>query len=243
MSDVPRTTISSVSLLVLSAVVLAACSGSDDPVADPVAEPEATTTTVPRPDGFDSEWCVSARRIAAASSVMDAVDPTDPAAVEAAVTDMLAEAEAAAPLAPPEIAADVEAALVTFREIDAALAAVEYDLLRADLAGVADDQGPSERVDAYNVDVCGLEPDAGAVAGGDAGTGFDPGAGPIRDQLIDSFVERGFTAEEAGCIVDNVDVTDAEQMRDEQALSELIETCGIDLERLTGTSGSTGSDG
>lgn len=233
---VPRTWIPSV-LLVLAPLAVSACGGADDPVADPATE--ATTTTAARPDGFDSEWCTSARRLAAASSVMDAVDPTDPEAVEDAVTEMLAEAEAAAPLAPPEIADDVEAALTSFREIDAALAAVEYDLLRADLSGIADDQAASERVDAYNVDVCGLEPDSDDDAtGGD----FDPAAGPIRDQLIETFVARGFTAEEAGCLIDNVDVTDPAQMADEQVLLGLIETCGIDLDRLTGTS-TPGSDG
>ena len=223
------------------ALALVACSGADDPGAEPVAEPVATTTTAARPEGYDSEWCVSARRLAAASSVTDAVDPTDPEAVEEAVTEMLAEAEAAAPLAPPEIAADVEAALVSFREIEAALAAVDFDLLRADLSGVADDQGPSERVDAYNVEVCGLEPAADDETAG--ASEFDPAAGPIRDQLIATFVDRGFTAEEAGCIIDNIDVTDAQQMGDEQVLVDLIETCGIDLEQLTGTTDPVGGAG
>jgi hypothetical protein len=228
-----------VSLLV---VALAACGGSDEqagPVTDPDATPDATTTTAPRADGFDSEWCESARRIAAASSVIDAVDPADPEAVEAAVTDMLAEAEAAAPLAPPAIADDVEAALASFRAINAALAAVDYDLLRADLSGVADDQSASERVDAYNVEVCGLEPDAESDDDGSAG-GFDPSAGPIRDQLIATFVEQGFTETEAACVIDTVDVTDAAQLRDEQTLVELVETCGIDLERVQGVTGSEG---
>lgn len=216
---------------------LVAC-GPDDPVVDPDTPPAATTTTMPRPEGFDSDWCVSARRIALASSVMDAVDPTDAEAVEAAVTEMLAEAEAAAPAAPPEIAADVEEALASFREIDAALAAVDYELLRADLSGVADDQGASERVDAYNVEICGLEPDVDD--GTTSGSGFDPTEGPIRDQLIETFVARGLTPEEAACIVDNVDVTDAEQMRDEQVLLEMIETCQIDLERLTVTTEANG---
>lgn len=241
MSPVPRTSIRSALLVPLAAVALAACGGSDDPVAEPAAEADAaTSTTAPRPDGYDSEWCVSARRIAAASSVVDAVDPSDPEAVEAAVTDMLAEAEAAAPLAPPEIAEDVEAALASFRAIDAALADVDYDLLRADLSGVADDQGPSERVDAYNQDVCGLESDA---VGDDPESEFDPSAGPIRDQLIDTFVGEGFTPEEAACLIDNVDVTDPAQLTDQQVLLELIGTCGIDLERLGGASGGTAGDG
>lgn len=220
-------------------LALAACGGPGEPVADPETPPAATTTTMPRPEGFDSAWCESARRLSAASSVMDAVDPTDAEAVEEAVTEMLAEAELAAPDAPPEIAADVEAALASFREIDAALAAVDYDLLRADLSGIADDQGSSERVDAYNVEICGLEPDVDA--GATTGSEFDPRAGPIRDQLIDTFVARGFSPEEAGCIVDNVDVTDAEQMRDEQVVLELITACEIDLERLTGTTAATGT--
>lgn len=219
-------------------VALVGCSGSDDPVAEPVAEPESTTTTAPRPEGYDSEWCVSARRVAAASSVMDAVDPTDATAVEEAVTEMLAEAEAAAPLAPPEIAADVESALASFRDIDAALAAVDYDLLRADLAGVAEDSGPSERVDAYNVEVCGLEPDEPSLTGN--GSAVDPADGPIRDQLIETLVERGFTVEEAGCVIDNVDVSDPQRMADQAVLLALVETCGIDLERLAGTTAPTG---
>lgn len=230
MSTVPRSLIKSVMLVPLAAVALAACGGSDDPVSEPAAEQESTSTTAPRPDGYDSEWCVSARRIQAASSVIDAVDPGDPAAVEAAITDMLAEAEAAAPLAPAEIADDVEAALASFREIDAALAAVDYDLLRADLSGIADDQGPSERVDAYNEEVCGLEP----AAASDSDSEFDPSAGPIRDQLVETFVAQGFTPEQAECLIDNVDVSDPAQLSDQQVLLELIATCGIDLEQLGG---------
>lgn len=164
---------------------------------------------------------------------MDVVDPTDPAAVETAVTEMLAAAESAAPLAPAEIADDVDAALASFREIAAALAEVEYDLLRADLAGIADDPGPSERVDAYNVEVCGLSP---VVRGGSSG-GLDPAAGPLRGQLVDTLVASGFTVDEANCVLDNVDVLDVTQWQDEQVLADVVSTCGIDLERLAASAG------
>jgi hypothetical protein len=210
------------SVLVVLAV-LSACGGGEDPVVADGATDEATDD---RPAGYDSEWCVSARELADTSAAIDAVDPNDPEAVRAAVTEMLASTEAAAPLAPAEIADDVAESLATFQALDAALAEVDYDLLRADLTGIADDLSATERVDAYNAEVCGL--DLGDPTTSEPASDIDLTEGSVRDQIVATLVAQGFSEEQAGCILDSIDPTEAATMSEEELLLGVIAACGID---------------
>ena len=204
-------------LLPLLVVGLAACGGSAADIAD-------------SDDPYDSAWCVSARESQEASDAIDAVDPNDPEAVKEAVTEMLAEAEGAAPLAPPDIAADVAESLETFRQLDAALASVEYDLVRADLTGIADDLSATERVDAYNAEVCGV--DFGPEP--TTSPSMDLSSGSVRDQIVAGLVQQGFTEDEAECVLDSIDPAEAATMTEEEILAGVIVSCGIDVESSSG---------
>lgn len=244
----------------LLAVLLAApaCGGDDEPVADTgVAtgvDPGADTAVDPDvdadadADGSSNEapsgdpgWCAAARKVQEASLAMDVIDPTDPEAVEAAITLMLERAEAAAPLAPPELVADVGASLELMRRLDAALAEVGYDFVRADLSGVLDGGASSaanDRIEEYNAERCGLtlpggeDGEDGDPGGHTDGPVFDPADGPVRDQTIALLVDEGFTEDEAACLFDHIDLSDPDFATDEERLVQLVETCGLDVERL-----------
>ena len=190
--------------------------------------------------GPDSDWCAAARRVESASDALDAedFDFTDPASVEDALGDMLSEFESALTSAPSEIRDDLDTSYANFRAFDDALAAVDYDFLRADLSVLADDEGEIEaatdRIEAYNWEVCGIpiDTDTDDSSGGDTSGDFDPTAGPIRDQTIAQLMTSGFTEVEAGCIFDNADLSDPDYGSDPAVIVAVFETCGIDAQRL-----------
>jgi hypothetical protein len=236
-------------------VALGACGDEREPVADP--DPPATApaeedVAAAAPADL-SAWCSAAELLQEAALAMDTIDPTDPDAVEAAITRMIDRTVDAAPLAPDEISEDVATSLATLRLLDAALIDVDYEIVRADLTAVVAGGGSADaddRIAAFNAEHCGF-PDrtadgdaAGEVAdaaGGDGevddGEVFDPADGPLRDQSIALLVEEGFTEEEAGCIFDNIDLTDPDLANDEERLLELVVTCDLDVERLSGLDG------
>lgn len=220
-------------------IVLASCSDDREPVADPAPATELQETvssTVPSSDGLDA-WCAAARDVREATTAMDAVDPTDPAAVEQALGEMLARSEEALAVAPAEIADDVSSVFALVQELDRVLADADYDFLEADPADIVTDDGADEanaRIAAFNADRCGFEP-VDDVAGS---TPVDRDA--LREQAIDVFVEQGFTAAEAACLFDNMDLDDPDLATDDEAMLELIQICDLDIERLAGTSGGDG---
>ena len=118
-------------ILLLMTAVLVACSGDREPVAD-LEQPDAagedasdedvaTSTSAPT-DPTRTEWCAAARSVREATAAMNIIDPTDPGAVEGALTLMVERTGAAAPLAPDEIAADVAVSLDLLERLDDALA-------------------------------------------------------------------------------------------------------------------------
>lgn len=241
-----------VSFLVLTAA-LAACAADREPVADPVqpttsaAPPTTTSTTLPVDPTF-ADWCDAAIGVRAATDAMDAIDPTDADAVEEALAMMIEQTAAAAPLAPDEIADDVATSQDLLTRLDEALAAADYDFLSADLSAVAGDDAAevaNDRVEAFNVEHCGFVPSDDGADGGDADPTtatddapvFDPADGSVRDQTIALLESRGFTAEEAGCLFDNMNLDDPNLANDQEALLALVETCDIDLQRLAGLGG------
>jgi hypothetical protein len=248
-------------LIVVPLLALAACDrsseGADGTAADPlVGSTDAPTST---PDGSaapatqsvppttssdgaavvgsdpDSDWCVAARAVQTAGDAFDAVDFTDPAAIEAAIDAMMSEYEAALSLAPPEIASALNESFDGLRELRTQLEAVSYDFLEADLSVLDDADGSIDAANAeigrYNEAVCGI---VAGPAGGDTapGEGFDPSAGTIREQAIAELVGTGFTEQEAGCIFDQLDFTDPELANDLAAMAAVFDTCGIDLARI-----------
>lgn len=259
----------SLATLAAVALVLVACDGDRDPVLDPdppaaaddaadvaddVADDDggavdgeeaAAPSEEPVIDPEFADWCTAARSVREATVAMDEIDPTDPASVEGALTQLRERTEAAAPLAPDEIADDVAVSLDLLRRVDDALAAADYDFVRADLSTIAGDDGASEaaddRIEAFNAEACGIPPMADAAADDETasadGPVLDPADGPVRDQTIALLVERGFTEAEAACLFDNIDLNDPDLSTDQEALLALIATCDLDLERLSGLGG------
>ena len=241
-------------LIVVSLLALAACDGSSEGAGGTAADPLVDTTDAPTstPDGSappttspegatgvgsdpDSDWCVAARAVQTAGDAFDAVDFTDPAAIEAAIDEMMTQYEAALTLAPPEIASALNESFDGLRELRTQLEAVAYDFLDADLSVLDDADGSIDAANAeigrYNEAVCGI---VAGPAGGDTATGegFDPGAGTIREQAIAELVATGFTEQEAGCIFDRLDFTDPEIANDVSAMAAVFDACGIDLARI-----------
>ena len=185
----------------------------------------------------DSDWCVAARDVEAASDRFEVIGFGDPEQVEQTMGEMLELFELAKPFAPPELAADIEISFEAFQDVAAALRAADYDFINADLSGLDDLDGSiqaaNERIEQYNVQVCGFDP-AGLddVETGDDGPGFDPAAGTIREQVIAELVSQGFTAAEAECLFDKIDFDDPELFADTEALIALFSECGIGIERL-----------
>ena len=185
----------------------------------------------------DSDWCVAARDVEAASDRFEVIGFGDPEQVEETMGEMLELFEFAKPFAPSELAADVEISFEAFQDVAAALRAADYDFINADLSGLDDLDGSIEaandRIEQYNVQVCGFDP-AGLddVDAGDDGPGFDPAAGTIREQVIAELVSQGFTAAEAECLFDKIDFDDPELFADTEALIALFSECGIGIERL-----------
>ena len=180
-------------------------------------------------------WCDAAREVRDATLAMDSVDPTDPAAVEESLTVMIERTQAAAAVAPPEVADDVAAVLELMQQLDRVLAEADYDFLEADPSGVVDEDGTEEanaRIDAFNARACGLDP---IEQEAEPTSSIDGEA--IREQAIQVFVDQGFTQEEAACLFDNLDLDDPDLATDEEAMFELIQVCDLDLERLAGTMG------
>jgi hypothetical protein len=255
-----------ISALAVAMLVLGACAGGDDAssentaptsvddtiaesettmpsVTTPATEPSPSTTTDDQPTfegDAGSDWCVAAQEVEDASSVLDSVDFTDPAAVEAAFTDALGLMESAMQFAPPELQDDLDVTLDGFNQLRDALIAVDYDFLNADLSMLEDSdaimQTASDNIEAYNEQVCGIVADANittdvTVPDG-SGNDFDPGAGTIRDQAIAELVASGFTEAEASCIFDNLDFTNPELANDMTAIVGVFDLCEIDLARL-----------
>jgi hypothetical protein len=184
----------------------------------------------------DSDWCVAARDVEAASDRFEVIGFGDPEQVEATMGELLEQFEFAKQYAPPELAADIEISFEAFQDVAAALQAADYDFINADLSGLDDLDGSiqaaNERIEQYNVQVCGFDP-AGLddVDAGDSG-GFDPAAGTIREQVIAELVNQGFTADEAECLFDKIDFDDPELFADTEALIALFSECAIGIERL-----------
>jgi hypothetical protein len=236
-------------LLLVFALVVAACGGDDDTAGDTAVTVAGTTepaTDEPATEGGEfsgdpsSAWCVAARDIEASTDELDALDFSDPTAVEEAFRTIVGKIEAVADDAPEEIRDDVRTSLDSFKAIDEALADVDYNFFDLDLTVLEDlnteAEAAGDRIERYNADVCGIEPsttDDTGDGGDDAGDdGFDPGAGTIREQALAELLAVGFTEDEANCIFDNFDFSSGNPVADPTALAAIFETCGIDPARL-----------
>lgn len=231
-------------LAVVPLVLLAACGGDDE--SSDETSPAATSDTATSDGGGeggsdpDSAWCVAARDIQDLSDAGDALDFTDPEAVQEQFTSFRDALEDAIDEAPDEIQEDVEASKAAFDEIIEALEAADWNFLDIDtalfeeLGTRAEEAG--DRIEAYNERVCGIEAsddDEEPTSSSVPGTATEGASGTLREQLVAQFVATGFTEEEANCLADNFDFSDSALTEgDTTAILELFETCGIDLDRI-----------
>lgn len=253
--------------VLLFAAVIAGCSG-DEPTAastTPSTAPvtnapvttappttststsTSTTTAPPPPTSVNAAWCGPAADVRDASDRFEETI-TDPDEVRTVVTELALAVEAAAEVAPDELADEVATTEEILVELDRALAATDYDLLTADLSVFAERadelEAANEVIRAYNTEFCGFDPDrdatddddddvdAGDGDDGDDGVDFDFGAGSFRDQFIGQLVDNGFTLPEAACLFGEIDFTDPDTYTGDDAVTALFVACDIDVDRI-----------
>jgi hypothetical protein len=237
LSAVTRITFATMLTVLISAGCAGADSAADDTDVSSVASPVA-----------GDPWCPAGRAVREAGAALDFIDASDPAEVADAVDQLVDRLQEAEAVAPDEIAAAVALTADSAREFQSALAAVEYEIVRADLSSILgpDNQVAGRTIDAYNVEVCGFEPTipsgtspldtstAGTGSGDDGEVVFDPADGPIRDQAIALLVEEGFSADQAACLFDGLDLDDVAALSDPAVEAELLDQCDVDASMLPG---------
>lgn len=249
-----------VALLALPLLALAACGGDDG--GDDAAAATATATAGTAGTGTgtgdasdagsagslaadpDSEWCGVARSVEDVSDQLDEVTSTAPADFEAAFAEMSAALDEAADAAPPELEDAIATQIDGFSKLRDALEAVDFDVLDVDLSVIdqlnAQMTASQAEIERYNEEVCGIPADAvdtadvsGTGTAGSADTSaFDPSAGTVREQIVQALVAQGFTEDEAGCVIDAIDINDPAALQDVNGLFDVFEGCGIDDTRL-----------
>ena len=225
----------------------------NDEAAGTDSEDDETSSSADTGDG-GGDWCVRALELDDRLEVLDDADiPT---------ADLLRESfENADSLfddlldnPPAEIRGDVETSVEGFRLLVDALEDADFNFLNVDLRAFDTLDDPKydeagDNIQQYLEDECGLEPDddddsiddfADPTDGDDSDDGDDlldtdlPEGGTIRDVMIDSLESSGFSADEAGCLADQLgdDLSAFSNPDDPSAILGLFDQCNIDLARL-----------
>jgi hypothetical protein len=233
-------------ILTLPLLAVAACGGDDDGGGD----------------ASGGDWCDLAREVESTFDEGDAVDFTDPAAVEEQFRNSVEVLDDAVGSAPDEIREDVQTTVDAFKELVGLLEDVDFDFLAIDAEQFEEigtrAEEASARIEEYNEAECGIpasdtgddtsEGSEGTVAddggddatdgtvaedAGDDSTGTIPDDGSIRDMLVQQFTAIGLSEDEATCLADKVDLNDpAMTSGDPSAMLDLFDECGIDMARL-----------
>ncbi len=231
-------------LAVSSLFLFAAACGDDGDSSDDASSEDATDDTDASDDSesddgdgsaADSAWCDVARDIEERDEALDEAQTLGREELREAYDNFVSALDDVRDDAPDEIREDVEVAADAAQEFFDALDDVDFNILDLDLSSLqevtTDLEGASDRIEEYNERVCGIPADDDDTSSDD--TIFDPGSGTIREQIVEQFVDSGFTQEEAECLADNIDVSDpAFAEGDVAAMMELFEECGLDMERL-----------
>ena len=184
------------------------------------------------------DWCTAAALLEEGVADLDNMDVRDTRVVEATLTGRAQVLEAAQALAPAEIADDVARSNEGFNEIRDLFEGAEWNALDVDLVALdranADMTLSAFNVAQYNFEVCGVGQDPGAPPAS-PGQGlqrlFGPDANPV--QTVNELVTRGFTADEAQCLVDGFDIGET-VIESTGNLLDTFETCSIDVQLLAG---------
>ena len=150
--------------------------------------------------------------------------------------------------APDEIKDEVEATAKAIEQFDQAFKDADYNLLDVDQSALQDlgkdMDGVSDKIEAYNLKECGIEPDSTGSGSSDTSASEDTSAsddttaagsvGTARDQMMASLTQLGFTEDEAKCVADNIDPETAAGVVDDPSLMmEIFTKCDIGLDRLS----------
>lgn len=193
------------------------------------------------------DWCTAAKAVEDSADLLDAADFTDPIAVEEGITQILAVITAAQRVAPAEIANDVEQVIAGFSTVASELEAVNWVFLDLDLSVIDVLDGPMSlsnyNIELYGFNECGIGTDPGpppvilddGTVEGEDTLGDDEDfqlEGTIREQVVASLIEAGFTESEATCITGEIDLANPAALEDPAAMLAIFSDCGIPLERL-----------
>jgi hypothetical protein len=185
--------------------------------------------------GSVEEWCAFATDFEALGDEFDTIDPSDPDAIRTLFERADEALDRARNAAPSEISSEVGAFADSFAELGDAFEEVDFNIFDLDLSTVEDltaaGDEANDTIEAFNERECGIEADDDEGSDEGSDDDFDPSAGTLREQLVDTFVAQGFTQEEASCIADTADLQ-LVASGDTSSLLQVFEDCGIDLTRL-----------
>ena len=216
--------------------VLSAQADTDDDVDKPAPEPKDEPSSN---NGDKSEFCAAVEDVDDSfDSLGDGEIPT-PEDLEIRFNKMEDTMADAIRLAPDDIRPDLEKSAEAFKIMVDAFADAEYNFFDVDLGAleIVDDdpayEQASDALDQYLFSECGVGTDPSLDADDDTDDSSDePGLeGTLREQMQDEFIELGLTAEEAGCIADEMDPATF-SFEDTGTILALFEACDISLERL-----------
>jgi hypothetical protein len=233
-------------LLIPAALVLAACGGDDTsaPTTNTVADADSDApadTADPAPaqpgEGSSSEYCRLFRTFEEEDPFENLDD--DAGSFRDGFTQAQRVLEDIQAIAPAEIRGDFATIAEGFKQLNEALAAVDYNFFALDesaLAGFEDDsfEEASERIDEYNERVCGIPRDDFGDDPGDVdlGEGFDDDS--MKALIAQQLAMFGLTEVQAECVAGKLDLAALEDDDDPDptAFFQYFEECGIDLATL-----------
>lgn len=131
--------------------------------ASPASSPSVGAATSSVTTGPTADWCSVAEDLYGLTTAFRQLDAANTAAVQMSLVAILERLDTIAGLVPPQLAADLDVSAQAFELLDAALAAVGYDVDAADLGELdarADEiAAANDRIRAYNADECGIAVD------------------------------------------------------------------------------------
>ena len=188
-----------------------------------------------------SSWCDGAREISELADAIDAENLGMIATLERQMRELLPMQIALASQAPDEIAADVELFVDGLVQMQQTLEEADYNILDVNEEDMAVLDSPelnaaSDRIEQYNEQVCGIDPDSGSDSDPSVGiTDADIEAmldSQQRDQILAPFIEMGLTEDQAVCVVRSVFSSGIATTPTNPEFLSTLEDCGLTLEDL-----------
>ncbi len=215
-------------------------------------------------DGGNSSaaWCDLAENVQEASDDFDALEPTDPEAVEQVFEDFRDQLDEAVDAAPDEIKDAVETASEGINELYDMLRDVDFNFLELDTEQLEEltrfgeeQEEAANEIETYNEEECGIEPsDSGGsedeTVTTDGSTDEEtvtsdlPGADgsvPGIPGMAEIFADLGLDDDQAACLAENSTALSEMDPENPMEMFDILEECGISMEELINIG--EGSDG